>query len=69
MRYRIYWDDQENSEVDVVEVDAPNLATAIFLAGIQVALGTGPVSRSLCEVGPLEVVRVETVTWKEVELP
>lgn len=69
MKYRIYWDDQENCEVDVVEVEAPNLATACFLAGVQVALGTGPVVRPLREVGPLEVVRAETVTWKEVDLP
>lgn len=70
MKYRIYWDDQEKSEVDRVEVDAPDLATALFLAGIRVALGTGPVVRPLHEVGPLQVVRVEVPgDWKEVELP
>ena len=63
MKYRIYWDDQENCEVDVVEVEAPNLATACFLAGMQVAHnGHGS--------GPLEVVRAEVPgDWKQVKLP
>lgn len=63
MKYRIYWDDQENCKVDVVEVDAPNLATACFLAGMAVAHnGHGS--------GPLEVVRAEVPAgWTEIELP
>jgi hypothetical protein len=63
VRYRIYWDDSENCKVDAVEVDAPNLATAIFLAGMQVAHnGHGS--------GPLEVVRAEVPAgWTEIELP
>lgn len=62
MKYRVYWDDQESCEVDVVEVEAPNLATACFLAGIQVAHNG---HRS----GPLEVVRVEVPGgWIEVDL-
>lgn len=62
MKYRIFYDDHENCEVDSVEIDAPNLATALFLAGMQVAQNGDP-------IGPLEVVRAEIVTWKEVELP
>ncbi len=63
MKYRIYYDDRENCKVDVVDVEAPNLATACFLAGIQVAHnGHGS--------GPLEVVRAEVpVGWKDIELP
>lgn len=63
MKYRIYWDDQENCVVEYVEVEAPNLATAIFRAGMQVAHnGHGS--------GPLEVVRIEVPgDWIEVTLP
>lgn len=63
MKYRIYYDDQENCEVDVVEVEASDLATACFLAGIQVAHnGHGS--------GLLKVVRAEVpVGWKDIELP
>lgn len=62
MRYGIFYDDSENSEVVRVEVDAPNLSTALFLAGMQVA-------RNGHGSGPLEVVQAETVEWKEVRLP
>lgn len=62
MKYRVYYDDSENSEVSRVEVDARDLATALFLAGMQVAHnGHGS--------GPLEVLRAETAAWKDIELP
>jgi hypothetical protein len=62
MKYGIFYDDQEKSEVVRVEVDAPELATALFLAGMQVAQNGDP-------IGPLQVVQAETVEWKEVRLP
>ena len=64
MKYRIFYDDSENSEVVPVEVDALELATALFRAGMQAA-------RNGYEPDPLTVLRVETevVTWKDVELP
>ena len=62
MKYGIFYNDEENCEVVRVEVDAPNLATALFLAGIRAAQdGYGS--------GPLEVVKAETAAWKEVDLP
>lgn len=63
MKYRVHWDDQEKCVVDYVEVEAPNVATACLLAGVQVA-------RNGYGSGPLEVVRVEVPAgWTEVELP
>jgi hypothetical protein len=63
VKYRIYWDDREGCEVAVVEVEAPNLASACFLAGMQVAQNGDP-------IGSLEVVRVEVPgEWIEVDLP
>lgn len=56
------YDDSENSEVKAVEVEADSLATAIFLAGFQVAHnGHGS--------GPLTVTGAEAASWTEVELP
>lgn len=62
MKYGIFYDDTENSEVARVEVEAPDLGTAIFLAGIEVAHnGHGS--------GPVTVVKAEIAAWREVELP
>lgn len=62
MKYRIFYDDSENCEIDSVEVEADGLASALFLAGMQVAQNGDP-------IGPLTVTAAEAASWARVKLP
>lgn len=63
MKYRISVDKRAERVVEAIEVDAIDLATAIFLAGMQMAHNSNP-------VGPVQVVKAQVPGgWMEVELP
>ncbi len=63
MKYRIIVNNRDRLGNEVFEVEAPNLATAILLAGMELARSRNPVL-------PPEVVKVEIPAgWMEVVLP
>lgn len=62
MKYRISVDIESESYVEVVEVEAPDLTTAAFRAGFQLAHNRNP-------IGLMSVVKAEIPGgWVEVEL-
>ncbi len=63
MKYRITVDNMGESTVEALEVDAPDLASAIFAAGMQMACNGNP-------VGQVLVIKAEVPAgWQEVKLP
>lgn len=62
MKYRITVDNTAESEIEVLEVEASSLASAVFAAGMQMAQNGNP-------VGSVEVVKAEVPAgWIEVSL-
>lgn len=60
--YKITVDDQGDAYVESIEVDAPDLPTAILRAGMQLALNRNP-------LGPVHFVKAEVPGgWQEVKM-